>query len=75
MQKVCDGLPNLSYLGTNKQIGILLSPDGYLHIYLDGRHSKAIAANLPVHKRLWGAVDVCGNCTKIKSEILSGELN
>ena len=34
-----------------------------------------VATGLPVNKPLWGAVDVYGNCTKIKSEMLSGELD
>ena len=34
-----------------------------------------VASGLPVNDHLWGAVDVLGNCTKIKSELLSGELD
>ena len=33
-----------------------------------------VASGLPVNNRLWGAVDMYGKCTKIKSELLSGEL-
>ena len=34
-----------------------------------------VASGLPVNNHLWGAVDVCGDSTKIKSELLSGELD
>ena len=34
-----------------------------------------VASGLPVNDHLWGAVDVYDNCTKIKSELLSGELD
>ena len=34
-----------------------------------------VASGLPVNDHLWGAVDVFANCTKIKSELLSGELD
>ena len=34
-----------------------------------------VASGLPVNNHLWGAVDVYGNCSKIKSELLSGELD
>ena len=34
-----------------------------------------VASGLPVNDHLWGVVDVYGNCTKIKSELLSGELD
>ena len=34
-----------------------------------------VASGLPVNNHLWGAVSVYGKCTKIKSELLSGELN
>jgi GTPase SAR1 family protein len=32
---------------------------------------KKVASGLPVNNHLWGAVDMYGNCTKIKSELLS----
>ena len=34
-----------------------------------------VASGLPVNYHLWGAVGVCGKCTKIRSELLSGELD
>ena len=34
-----------------------------------------VASGLPVNDHLWGAVDVYDDCIKIKSELLSGELD
>ena len=67
-------LPSLDNLTTNQSVGLLVTTNGQLHLYLDGRHVQEVATGLPVTTPLWGAVDVFGNCTKIKSEILSGEL-
>ena len=55
-------------------IGLLISSDTKLHVYLDGHHLTTVSG-LPVDSHLWGAVDVFGHCTKIKSELLSGELD
>ena len=54
-------------------VGLLVTANGQLHLYLDGRHCKEIATGLPVDTRLWGVAHVYDRCTKIKSEILSGE--
>ena len=67
-------LPSLDDLTTNQSVGLLVTTNGQLHLYLDGRHVQKVATGLPVNIPLWGAVDVFGICTKIKSEILSGEL-
>ena len=74
-RKISSGLPNLNHLKCHQTVGLLLTSDGQLHVYHDGRHTKKVATNLPVNHHLWGAVDVRGNCTKIKSELLSGELD
>ena len=68
-------LPSLRELSTHQTVGLLISTNGQLHVYIDGRHSECIASGLPVNKPLFGAVDVYANCTKIKSEFLSGELD
>ena len=68
-------LPSLSDLSTNQTVGLLISTSGDLHLYLDGHHSQCIATGLPANTPLYGVVDVYGNCTKIKSDILSGELD
>ena len=67
-------LPYLDDLTTNQSVGLLVTTNGQLHLYLDGRHAQEVATGLPVTTPLWGAVDVRYKCTKIKSEILSGEL-
>ena len=59
---------------TNQSVGLLVTANGQLHLYLDGRHVQEVATGLPVCTPLWGAVDVGDNYIKIKSEILSGEL-
>ena len=67
-------LPSLYDLTPGQTVGLLVTSNGQLHLYLDGRHRKKIASGLPVDTPLWGTADVYGRCTKIKSEILSGEL-
>ena len=68
-------LPSLHDFQVGNKIGLLLLPNGELHLFLDGKNSAQLATGLPVHKSLFGAVDVWGRCSKIKSEILSGELD
>ena len=71
----CPHHPGLHSFKLGNKIGLLLLPNGELHLFLDGKNSAKVASGLPVHKSLFGAVDVCWRCTKIKSEILSGELD
>ena len=68
-------LPSLDDFEVDNNVGLLLLPNGELHLFLDGKHSAKVATGLPVHESLFGAVDVRNRCTKIKSEILSGELD
>ena len=74
-RELSSNLPHLWDLNTNQKVGFLLSSNGDLHIYLDGQHIIKAASGLPVGKSLWGAVDVYGSCTKIKSELLNGKIN
>ena len=67
-------LPSLHELSTHQTVGLLISTNGQLHMYIDGRHSECIASGVAVNKPVFGAVNVSWNCTKIKSEFLSGEL-
>ena len=60
-----------SYIPSRESVSILLTPDGSFHIYADGVHVKKIATGLPAGTPLWGAVDICDNYVKLKSEILS----
>ena len=73
-KKCSPELPHIGNVNTNQTIGLLISSDGGLHVYVDGRHITTVSG-LPVDSRLWGAVNVRGDCTKIKSELLSGELD
>ena len=73
--EISTDLPHLNHLNTQNSVGFLISADGHLHVYLNGRHVKKIPSLFQVNHFLWGAVHVGGNCTKIKSELLSGELS
>ena len=66
-------LPSLNALTSGQTVGLLVTTNGQLHLFLDGRHRKEITTGLPVDTPLWGAADVYGRCIEIKSEILSGE--
>ena len=68
-------LPSLYELKTQQRVGIQITENGELNIFIDGNYMKTVATGLPVHQAIFGVVDVCGKCTKIKSEILSGELD
>ena len=68
-------MPALNDLSIRQSVGLQISTNGQLHLFIDGKHMDCVATDLPVNKPLWGAVDVCGRCTKIKSEMLSGELD
>ena len=68
-------LPSLDELRTQQRVGIQITENGELNIFIDGNYMKTVATGLPVHQAIFGVVDVCGDCTKIKSEILSGELD
>ena len=70
-------LPSLDYLPVGFSVGLLIDNTGALHIFFNGTSSKRLATGLPINKRLWGVLDVCGNCSKIKSEMLhvSGKLD
>ena len=68
-------LPGLYELKTQQRVGIQITENGELNIFIDGNYMKTVATGLPVHQAIFGAVDVGGNCAKIKSEILSGEFD
>ena len=65
-------LPSINDFKVGDKIELLLLPNGDLHLFLNGKESAKVATGLP-DKSLFGAVDVRWSCTKIKSEILSGE--
>ena len=68
-------LPSLNELMTQQRVGIQITENGDLNLFIDGNYKKTVATGLPVHQAIFGVVDVYGKYTKIKSEILSGELD
>ena len=68
-------LPSLNELRTQQRVGIQITENGDLNLFIDGHVTKTVATDLPVEQAIFGVVNVRGNCTKIKSEILSGELD
>ena len=68
-------IPSLHNLSIQQNIGVQISSNGQLHLFIDGKHMDCVATDLPVNKPLWGAVAVSWSCAKIKSEMLSGELD
>ena len=68
-------LPSLDDLKTQQRVGIQITENGELNIFIDGNYKKTVATGLPVHQAIFGVVDVRCKCTGIKSEILSGELD
>ena len=68
-------LPSLNELRTQQHVGIQITENGELNLFIDGNFMKTVATGLPVHQAIFGVVDVFSKCTKIKSDILSGELD
>ena len=68
-------IPSLYDVRTQQRVGIQITENGELNIFIDGNSMKTVATGLPVHQAIFGVVNVGGNCIKIKSEILSGELD
>lgn len=67
--------PNLDDCEVGSKVGILITTNGELHLFFDEKFVCKLATGLPVEKAVFGAVDVQDSCFKIKSEILSGELD
>ena len=68
-------LPSLNELRTQQRVGIQITENGDLNLFINGNYKKTVATGLPVHQAIFGVLDVGGNYTKIKSDILSGELD
>jgi len=60
-------------LHVEQSVGLLLTRDGDLHLFVDGKHREMVWSGLPTDKPLWGAADVFGVCAKIKADILRGK--
>ena len=67
-------LPSLHESKVGNKVGILITANEQLHLFLNGKNAAELATGLPVHKSLFGVIHVFGRCSKIKSEILSGTL-
>ena len=74
-KKKTEFLRSLYNLKTSDQVSLMISTDGELHLYINKKHVQMVATGLPVNQAIWGAVDVRFRCAKIKSEMLSGELD
>jgi len=59
---------DLHTLTPGQSVGLLVTPNGQLHLFSNGEHCREIATGLPVDTPLWGVADVFGKCTKIKSD-------
>ena len=68
-------LPSLNHLKTGERVAIQITDTGKMNIFFNGKFAETIASGLPTDTHLYGAVDVWGDCCKIKSELLSGELD
>ena len=68
------GLHFLDDVAPGDKIGLVITSSGSLHIYFNAKYMKQVAAGLPIDLPFWGAVDVYGICSRIKSEILSGKM-
>jgi len=64
---------NLVELHVRQSVGLLVTRGGDLHLFVDGKHREMVWSGLPTDQPLWGAADVCGQCTKIKADILCGK--
>ena len=68
-------LPSTRGLRTGERVAIQILDRGKINIFFNGKFAETIASGLPTDTHLYGAVDVFGPCSKIKSELLSGELD
>jgi len=62
-------------LQVRQSVGLLVSRDGDLHLFVDGKHREMVWSGLPTDQPLWGVAEVYGKCTKIKADILCGKWN
>ena len=60
-------------LRAGQSVGLLVTRDGDLHLFVDGKHRKIVWSGLPTDQPLWGLANVFGNCAKIKTDLLCGK--
>ena len=64
---------NLNDLHVGQSVGLLVTRNGKLHLFVDGKHRKMVWSGLPTNQPLWGVADVYGDLAKIKADILCGK--
>ena len=64
---------DLDDLHVGQSVGLLVTGDGDLYLFVDGKHREMVWSGLPTNQPLWGAADVYGDLAKIKADILCGE--
>jgi len=64
---------NLNDLHVGQSVGLLVTRDGDLHLFVDGKHREMVWSGLPTDQPLWGVADVFGVCAKMKADILCGK--
>ena len=62
-------------LSSGETVGLLVTTSGDLYQYRNGRSGQRVTTGLPVNRHIWGMASVQGDCSKIKSEMLSGKLD
>ena len=64
---------DISSLFVGRSVGLLVTRDGDLHLFVGGKHREMVWSGLPTDQPLWAVADVFGNCFKIKADILCGK--
>ena len=64
---------NLLNLHVGQSVGLLVTGDGDLYLFVDVKHREMVWSGLPTNQPLWGAADVYGDLAKIKADILCGK--
>ena len=60
-------------LRAGQSVGLLLTKDGDVHLFVDGKRREIVWSGLPTDQPLWGVVDIWANCVQIKADILCGK--
>ena len=61
---------NMWGLHVEQSVGLLLTRDGDLHLFVDGKHREMVWSGLPTDQPLWGVADVYGKCAKINADTM-----
>ena len=64
---------DMNNLRVGQSVGLLVTRDGDLHLFVDGKHREMVWSGLPTDQPLWGLADVNGKCAKIKADMLCGK--